>query len=201
MGGVSGTETFVAYASRPAFSASQPMIRRSFLLFLAVAMLAVAFVTRFGTRWPSIYYMTGPSMEPTIGPRKLFLAWSPAGQIGLGDLVLFRFVDEDAEYHVLRRVVGLPGDTIAMREGRVIVNGRAQGWPYRVLRPEAWRSPLALTGNLFTWGPWIVPADSVVLLADTRDMVGWPDSRFVGFVAQSAIVAKAVRTVTGRPLR
>lgn len=172
-------------------------------LWAAVATLLVLAVitTRFGTRWPAVYYMTGPSMEPTIGPRKLFLAWSPPGRIGLGDLVLFRFVDEDGEYDVLRRVMGLPGDTVAMREGRVIVNGRAQGWPYRVLRPEAWRSPLALTGNLFTWGPWIVPPDSVVLLADTRDMVGWPDSRFVGFVAQSAIVGKAVRTVTGRPLR
>jgi signal peptidase I len=166
------------------------------IIFLAFA----AVLTRFGTRWPAVYYMTGSSMEPTISPRELFLVWVPAGQIELGDLVLFRFTDEDGEYHVLRRVAGLPGDTVAMWKGRAIVNGRPQSWPYRIERPEAWRSPLALEGNLFTWGPWVVPTDSVVLLADTRDMLGWPDSRFVGFVSRSAIVGKAGRALTGRQL-
>ncbi len=158
-------------------------------------MLAVAFVTRFGTRWPSIYYMTGPSMEPTISAGRYFLAWSPPTSPRRGQLVLFRFVDDDVEYHVLRRVAGLGGDTIMMREGRIFLNGELQSWPYRIERPEAWRSPFAIEEHLFTWGPWIVPEDSLVLLADARDMTGWPDSRFIGFIGTDQIVATAVKQV------
>jgi hypothetical protein len=47
----------------------------------------------------------------------------------------------------------------------------------------------------------VVPADSVVLLSDTRDMLGWPDSRFLGFIPRSEIEGKATRAVTGQLLR
>lgn len=173
------------------------------ILWYGIAVLAVAgaAATRLGTRWPTIYYMTGSSMEPTLAAGEYFLAWSPARNLGPGSLVLFRFVDEDGEFHVLRRLVAFPGDTIALQDGRVILNGHARDWPYRIQRPAAWRSTLAIGGNLFTWGPWIVPNDSVVLLADTRDMTGWPDSRFVGFVAVDQIVATAARTLWGRRLQ
>jgi hypothetical protein len=46
----------------------------------------------------------------------------------------------------------------------------------------------------------MVPPDSVVLLSDTRDMLGWPDSRFLGFIPLADIVGKATRTVRGRAL-
>jgi signal peptidase I len=119
-----------------------------------------------------------------------------------GDLVIHQFIDQDGEeFDVLRRLVGLPGDTVSMRDGHVFVNGEPQPWPYRVENLAAWRSELAIEGNLFTWGPWIVPPDSVVLLADLRDMLGWPDSRFVGFVARRDILAQATRTLRGRGLR
>lgn len=168
---------------------------------LAVLAVAAAWSTRFGTRWPSIYYMTGPSMEPTIEAERYFLAWRPPGRLERGDLVLFRFVDEDAEFHVLRRLTGLPGDTVRMEDGVVFVNGAAQPWPHQVLAPQADRSELALTYRLFTWGPWVVPPDSVLLLADTRDMVGWPDSRFIGYVPREDVIARATRTLGGRRLQ
>ena len=167
----------------------------------AVVVLLGAWTTRFGTRWPSVYYMTGPSMEPTIGAQEYFFAWSPTGELARGDLVIFRYADEDGEFHVLRRLAGLPGDTVWMAGGVVFVNGARQDWPHQILSPGVRRSELALTGDLFTWGPWVVPRDSVVLLADTRDMVGWPDSRFLGYVPLSDVIARATRTVRGRRLR
>ena len=176
-------------------------MRRALVLGVAAAALAALWLTRFGTRWPSVYYMTGPSMEPTVAAGEYFLAWTPAGELRRGDLVLFRFADEGEEFHVLRRLVALPGDTVAMRRGAVVLDGRAQRWPFRIVEPLAWRSPLAIEPNLYDWGPWIVPPDSVVLLSDTRDMIGWPDSRFVGFVAERDVVAMAWRTVRGRRLR
>lgn len=168
---------------------------------IAVVVVVGGWATRLGTRWPSVYYMTGPSMEPTLAAQEYFLAWSPPGTLHRGDLVIFRYADEDGEFHVLRRLAGLPGDTVEMQAGQMLVNGVRQPWPFLVLKPSAWRSTFAIGGNLFTWGPWVVPPDSVLLLADTRDMVGWPDSRFVGFVPREAILARATRTVTGRRLR
>ena len=163
-------------------------------------LMAAAWLTRLGTRWPSVYYMTGPSMEPTVGAGEYFLAWSPPRLVP-GELVLFRFVDEDGEFHVLRRLAGLPGDTLAMVNGVVVRNGREQPWPFTIRQPAARTSALARGSDLLTWGPWIVPPDSVAVLADLRDMMGWPDSRFIGFVARTDVLARATRTVTGRPLR
>ncbi len=180
----------------------QPTLRHlRFALWVVFAAIALggAWLTRLGTRWPTIYTMTGPSMEPTLSAGQYFLAWNPPGRLERGDLVIFRFIDEDGEiFDVLRRLVGLPGDTVSMTDGEAFVNGEPQPWPYRVENPAAWRSELAIEGHLFTWGPWVVPADSVVLLADLRDMLGWPDSRFVGFVAREDVLARATRRIMGR---
>ncbi len=170
------------------------------LTAVAIAVLG-AWATKFGTLWPSIYFMTGPSMEPTLAAREYFMALSPPDRIALGDLVLFRYEDADGVFHVLRRLVALPGDTVAMDSGVVILNGVAQSWPFRIMKPAASRSEFAIEGTLYDWGPWIVPTDSAVLLADTRDMIGWPDSRFLGFIALDDILARATKTLTGRRLR
>jgi len=172
-----------------------------FWLALLLVGVTLAWTTRAGTRWPGIYYMTGPSMEPAVRAGEYFLVWNPPGDLARGDLVVFRYEDEDGVFHVLRRLAAMPGDTIAMREGAIMVNGAAQPWRFQIIAPAARRSPLARTEDLHTWGPWVVPPDSVVLLSDTRDMLGWPDSRFLGFIPRADIVGKATRTVKGRALR
>lgn len=181
---------------------SSPLLARTILWAIAVAAaVALAWTTRLATRWPSVYFMTGPSMEPAIAAERYFIAWEPPGPLARGDLVIFRFVGDDSVYHVLRRLAGLPGDTVSMRDGHVTVNGRRQSWPFRILEPLAWRSPFARDSSIYTWGPRVVGRDSFMLLADTRDIVGWPDSRFIGEVPRTAIVARATRTVRGTRLR
>lgn len=168
---------------------------------LGLFVVTLAWTTRLGTRWPSVYYMTGASMEPTIAAERYFLAWSPPGTLARGDLVIFRFEDEDGVFSVLRRFVAFGGDTVSMQRGVAIVNGVRQPWSYRIIEPAAWRSAIARGENLYDWGPWVVPRDSLMLLADTRDIIGWPDSRFIGFVAPTEILARATRTVRGRRLQ
>jgi signal peptidase I len=176
-------------------------VRTVAVLALAVLGAVLLWTTRFGTRWPSIYYMTGPSMEPTIGAQRYFIAWDPPGALSRGDLVVFRFPYEGTDYHVLRRVVALPGDTVSMTRGALYVNGAPQPWPYRVIEPAAWRSVFARDSNLYDWGPWVVGRDSLMLLSDTRDVFGWPDSRFIGWIPPSDIEARATHTLRGRRLR
>lgn len=168
---------------------------------VGITLTAALWSTGLGRRWPSVYYMTGPSMEPTLAAGKYFLVWSPVDRLARGDLVLFRYADEDGVFHVLRRLVALPHDTVALDSGAVVLNGVRQDWPFRIASPRVWRSELAIEGRLFDLDPWIVPRDSVVVLADSRDMVGWPDSRFIGFVPVSDIVGRATRTLSGRRLR
>jgi len=163
-------------------------------VFLGAAVWLLVY-TRGCTRWPQVYYMTGASMEPAVRAHEYFLTTSPVGELRRGMLVIFRYEDEDGVFHVLRRLAGLPGDTVAMQDGMAMVNGRVQAWPFRIADPRVTRSYLARVRNLHNWGPVVVPRDSVWLLADTRDIIGWPDSRFLGPIAISALEAEAGRIV------
>ena len=156
--------------------------------------------TRACSRWPQVYYMTGPSMEPAVRARELFVAVGPAAAVRRGSLVIFRYDDGDGVYHLLRRVAGMPGDTVSLRDGAAWVNGRREAWPFHIEVPAAWHTDYVRGGNLFTWGPAVVPRDSVLLLADMRDMLGFPDSRFIGPVALRDVEAEAKVTVWPRIL-
>ena len=176
-----------------------PLLRRTALGLFLITVLALAIATRGCTRWPETFVGSGPSMEPTVRPGEYFTVTSPVEGLRRGMLVIFRFEDDEGTvHHVLRRLAGLPGDTVAMREGRAIVNGAATDWPYRVLEPRASRSHLARVADLYTWGPVVVPPDSVFLLSDTRDIVGWPDSRFIGPIPVSALEGAAGRYLWSR---
>ncbi len=158
-------------------------------------------LTRGGARWPSVYIQTGQSMEPTVEQGEYFLSFSPADPIARGDLVIWRYQFRDREFHVLRRVAGLPGDTVGMEAGRIVVNGEPQDWNFVIGSPRASYSDFAIEGELYDWGPWIVPDDSLLLLSDRRDMLGFPDSRFRGFIPQDDILARVDISLTGRRLR
>jgi len=173
-------------------------LRQAALGALLLGAVALVWTTRGFTRWPETYIGSGPSMEPTVRPGDYFTVMTPVEGLRRGMLVVFRFPHEDTVHHVLRRLAGLPGDTIAMRAGRAIVNGRATDWTFRVVEPRASRSPLARVDDLYTWGPVVVPRDSVFLLSDTRDVVGWPDSRFIGPVAVAALEGAAGRFLWSR---
>jgi signal peptidase I len=176
-------------------------IRVGFWLVVAVLILGALWATRFGERIPTTYIQTGQAMEPTVAEGEYFVAWSPPDRLERGDLVIFRLVSSVGEFHVVRRLVALPGDTVAMDSGVVVLNGEPQPWPFDIASPGAWRSELAIEENIYTWGPWVVPPDSVVLLSDRRDMLGWPDSRFLGFIPLDEILARADFTLRGRRLR
>ena len=56
-----------------------------------------------------------------------------------GDVVVFRHPTEDSD--LIKRVIGLPGDTIAVRDGRVVLNGRA------IVRQPLGSARIAITAN------------------------------------------------------
>jgi signal peptidase I len=176
-------------------------VKRAAVAALVATVMILAWTTRGCTRWPETYIGSGPSMEPAVRRGEIFTVMTPVEELRRGALVIFRFQHEDTLHHVLRRVAGLPGDRVAMRGGQAIVNDTPAAWPWRILEPRAARSEMALVSSLYDWGPVIVPPDSVFLLSDTRDIVGWPDSRFIGPVAVADLEGTAGRRIWARPGR
>ena len=114
-----------------------------------------------------------------------------------GDVVVFDSKD-DPDQKIVKRLIGLPGDTLAMRASHLIRNGIVVDEPYVVHTDttetaEAWRGVMRewqvrhlatdTTGyypDLQNWGPIVVPEDSLFVLGDNRE--NSLDSRFWGFL-------------------
>lgn len=124
-----------------------------------------------------------------------------------GDLVIFRSV-EDERLTVVKRIIGVPGDTLAMVDNVLQVSGVPRDEPYALhvdslADPEdpkmrAWqvryltadRDPTEYRPTLKNWGPIVVPPDSFFVMGDNRDHSY--DSRYWGFLGR--------RRIRGRPL-
>jgi signal peptidase I len=103
--------------------------------------------------------VSSTSMEPTLcpGDRVLVDLWDPdLGDLSRGDLVALR--PGRSEVPVVKRVVGLPGDEVAIRDALLYVNDERVDEPY--VDHKA-------TDALF-YGPVVVPADRFLVLGDAR---------------------------------
>ncbi len=129
-----------------------------------------------------------------------------------GDIVVFEW-PKDRRKNLIKRLIGLPGDTLAMRDGTLYVNGRARAEAYAEHtepgsdptydafdwqqhfavrtalaaappRPARRRDPSAHPSR-DNWGPLTVPARHYFVLGDNRD--NSLDSRFWGFVPDSLL--------------
>ena len=95
-------------------------------------------------------------------------------------VVIFHAPLPDRDEDFIKRLIGMPGDTVQIRQGRVFVNGEALSEPYRHDPPNA-------TDN---FGPVTIPARSYFVLGDNRED-SW-DSRDWGFVPESNIIGTPV---------
>ena len=93
-----------------------------------------------------------------------------------GDIIIFHF-PLDPEQDLIKRVIGLPGETIEIQDGIVRVNGTPLEEPY-ITEPPAYI------------GEWVVPAGQYFVLGDNRN--DSRDSHQWGFLPHENIIAKAV---------
>jgi signal peptidase I len=101
-----------------------------------------------------------------------------------GDIIVFKF-PQDETRDFIKRVIGLPGDTVEIRGKQVLINGVPLDEPYAVYGD--W--PVARFGEREKLGPLVVPHDRMFMMGDNRDHS--MDSRVWGFLDVNKVKGKA----------
>jgi signal peptidase I len=101
-----------------------------------------------------------------------------------GDIIVFKF-PQDESRDFIKRVIGLPGETIEIRGTQVLVDGKPFEEPYAVYASSA----LARSLDRDRYGPVTVPAGKLFMLGDNRDHS--MDSRVWGFLDVAKVKGKA----------
>jgi signal peptidase I len=183
---------------------------QSLVTIIVVALFIITFTVQ-PFRIPS------RSMEPTLLVGDFLLVdkeisrdpfpsvLAPTSEIHRGDLIVFHYPVEPS-LHLVKRVIGLPGDHIRLHEGHVLINDRPIAEPYAVFRaavPDTYRDDFprmssAVPGidshwwiqmrSLVSDGELTVPPNNFFVLGDNRN--DSEDSRYWGFVPRDAIVGK-----------
>jgi signal peptidase I len=116
-----------------------------------------------------------------------------------GDVIVF-LPPHEPDKNYVKRLVGLPGDTLMMRDKILYVNGEPQEEPYAQYTDSrdmavphmAWQrdyvigiDPMRYRPTRDNWGPIVVPENRYFVLGDNRD--DSEDSRYWGFVGDEAV--------------
>jgi signal peptidase I len=106
------------------------------------------------------------------------------------DIVVFKYPDEP-ERDFIKRVIGLPGETVELRNKKVYINGRALDEPYvHFLEPASDSQEITSFDVRERYGPVRVPEGQYFVMGDNRD--NSQDSRYWGFLPRSYIKGRAL---------
>jgi signal peptidase I len=124
-----------------------------------------------------------------------------------GDIIVFAGHHEEEPIDLVKRLVGMPGDTLRMRDGELFINSQPapddfvrhtdpggdgghpwMDWQASFLTDSAAAEPYYPTRD--NWGPVVVPEARYFVLGDNRDES--LDSRYWGFIQGSQIKGRAV---------
>ncbi len=133
------------------------------------------------------FFIEGPSMQPSFYQEQ-FLIVSRAhyllGEPQRGDIIVF---DPPGDDHLaddpllIKRLIGLPGDTVAIRDGQVFIN--------ETLLNETYTNGLCTTGTCRD-SSWDLGANEFFMMGDNRN--NSRDSRAFGVVERSRIIGTAI---------
>ena len=137
------------------------------------------------------FTVSGASMYPTLhnGDRMIL---SKIGEINRFDIVVLKAPDENVEY--IKRVIGMAGDTLELKQGVLYINGKKIEQPF--INTEALQKQTVFIDD-FTLqsliGETKIPEGKYFVMGDNRGVSR--DSRMIGLIDRKAIEGKAVFTI------
>ena len=146
------------------------------------------------------FYIPSPSMVPTlqVGDRIIVNKLSyDLHSIHRGDIVVFARppLEDQAYADLVKRVIGLPGETISSEDGHIYIDGHRLSEPWLPPGPDSYTG--ALPDDAYQQfnmpGPVKIPAGQYYVMGDNR--TDSEDSRFFGPIPKSLIVGRAVAVV------
>jgi signal peptidase I len=184
-------------------STAKPSTSRETFEALLVAGLFLLFVNTWVFR---TFFIPSGSMEETLligdhlavnryiygaAPSSLDRKLLPAREPRRGDIVVFRSVVRPSE-DLVKRLIGLPGDVVEVRDKQLILNGRKVVEPYVIHKDPLVGGYTSLDPHRIgrdQFGPYRVPAASYFVMGDNRDESY--DSRFWGPLPRTYLKGRA----------
>jgi signal peptidase I len=174
-----------------------------FILFASRSTLADWYLVPTGSMQPTI--VEGDRILVNKMAYRLELPFTDIGVMDIatpqrGDIVVFN--SKAADTRLVKRVIGLPGDSIAMVNNQLVINGQVINYQsddddtsvIELLfdKPHAVQF-IAKSNVMDNFKSVLVPTDHYLVLGDNRNNSS--DSRFIGFVPFAEIQGKALRVL------
>ena len=176
---------------------SRKMCKKSLLReYTEAAIIAVVLALFIRAFVIQAYKIPSGSMEPTLligdhilvnkfiyGIKAPFINRTiiPLGTPKRGDIIVFIYpVDRKKDY--IKRVIGLPGEQIEIKNKKIFINGKLLNSPFGVYTE--------VSGGNNNLGPLVIPDDGLFVMGDNRDHSC--DSRYWGCVPLTLVKGKAM---------
>src|SRR5689334_21509382 len=124
-------------------------------------------------------------------PLSIGKAILPVRSIRRGDIVVFKYPDQP-DRDLIKRVIGLPGESVELRNKKVYIDGKPIDEPYVhfLTPPSSDLQEITSSDVRENFGPVTVPADQYFVMGDNRD--NSEDSRYWGFLPRTNVKGKAL---------
>lgn len=134
----------------------------------------------------TVFIVEGVSMEPNLHTSELVLVDRASylfGEPARGDIVVLRFPGDPENRKYIKRLIGLPGETVDIQSGRVLINNQPLAEAYLPLE--------RLTGEAIPGKThWVLGDDEFFLIGDNRNNSN--DSRTWDAANRRFLIGKAV---------
>lgn len=152
--------------------------RKAALLVLPLtALLALVLVVFYGAY--DTARVDGPSMDPTLLSEDRLLVTKGYPDPRRGDIIVFEEIEGGTPIRLVKRVVGIPGDSVRTVGDRAWVNEKPEATPEAVIGPDR-----------RVTGPSVVAPGELFVMGDNRP--DSTDSRIFGPIALRSVIGRAV---------
>jgi signal peptidase I len=131
---------------------------------------------------PQPVRVEGRAMLPNFNDGDRIIMNRSVGELKRGDVVSFLYPKDKSKWYI-KRVIGLPGEKIEIRDGAVYIDGQVLDEPYLDRKYNQTRG---------TFAPRTVPENHFYVLGDNRDNSS--DSRYWGTLPKDLITGRYVST-------